>query len=632
MSFRNRLTLFFLLIVIVPMLAVAFLLFRLIDESQKGKFDSASFQQQRAAKALFEDQIDLAGAALASQVAGDQAFSTALQNGDLTRARERAKAITKTGRVQRILFVRAGDRVVLSAGTRYAIAPAVRDIKSARGDRLGRLEVSIADARTYAERARAITGLHTIVLNGGRVLASTLPPATASERELLAGKRTTARIGGTVYRVQRFAATRSFVGQRIRVLTLGSRDAALAGDASSDSANKTFAGVILFGFLLLAIACAILVSRTLQREIAGFLTAARKLAAGDFSAQVPTVGHDEFAALGEEFNKMSGELERRLAELSQERGRVQDSMRRLGEAVASNLDRDALLALVVRTAVEGLAADAGRACVRTADGGLEERSRVGTMHGLQDALQAVEQAALAGGVTRETTVGETTAIAHPLRGAAAGHEVVGVVSVARSGRPFTSGDRELFSYLAGQIARSMENVSLHETTARQSVTDELTGLANRRAFDEALSGEIERSKRFGSDLGLVLIDLDDFKTVNDTYGHQQGDLVLREVARVLREGSREIDFPARYGGEELAVVLPGTDLEGAFHRAERIREQIGRARIPRLDGGGTLTVTASCGVAATRSTGADVRLLVQAADGALYEAKRAGKNKSVRAR
>ena len=101
--------------------------------------------------------------------------------------------------------------------------------------------------------------------------------------------------------------------------------------------------------------------------------------------------------------------------------------------------------------------------------------------------------------------------------------------------------------------------------------------------------EVERSKRFGAELGLVLIDLDDFKLVNDTYGHPQGDVVLREVARVLRESSREIDHPARYGGEELAAVLPGTDLEGAFNRAERVRERIEALRIPRLDGAGTLT-------------------------------------------
>jgi len=178
----------------------------------------------------------------------------------------------------------------------------------------------------------------------------------------------------------------------------------------------------------------------------------------------------------------------------------------------------------------------------------------------------------------------------------------------------------------------MENVELHETTARRSVTDELTGLSNRRAFDDALAAEVERAKRFGTDLGLVLIDIDDFKRVNDTYGHPQGDVVLREVARVLRDSSREVDHPARYGGEELAAVLPGTDLEGALHRAERVREQIAGLRIPRLDGGGALDVTVSCGVAAARATHADGRALLQAADRALYEAKRSGKNKSVQAR
>ena len=130
----------------------------------------------------------------------------------------------------------------------------------------------------------------------------------------------------------------------------------------------------------------------------------------------------------------------------------------------------------------------------------------------------------------------------------------------------------------------------------------------------------------------MLIDIDDFKRVNDTYGHPQGDVVLREVARVLRESSREVDHPARYGGEELAAVLPGTDLEGAFNRAERVREQIAELRIPRLDAGGTLSITASCGVAAARGQSTDGRSLVQAADTALYEAKRSGKNMSVRAR
>ena len=97
-----------------------------------------------------------------------------------------------------------------------------------------------------------------------------------------------------------------------------------------------------------------------------------------------------------------------------------------------------------------------------------------------------------------------------------------------------------------------------------------------------MATEVERAKRFDSQLGLVMLDIDDFKAVNDTWGHQMGDLVLREVARILRASSREIDEPARYGGEELAVVLPGTDLDGAHQLAERVREGIEALRLPIL--------------------------------------------------
>ena len=96
-----------------------------------------------------------------------------------------------------------------------------------------------------------------------------------------------------------------------------------------------------------------------------------------------------------------------------------------------------------------------------------------------------------------------------------------------------------------------------------------------------------------------MLDIDDFKSVNDTYGHQQGDVVLRRVARVVADSSREVDYPARYGGEEMALILPHTDLEGAYAIAERIRTAIEDLRIPRIDQRGTLRVTASVGVAAS---------------------------------
>ena len=105
-----------------------------------------------------------------------------------------------------------------------------------------------------------------------------------------------------------------------------------------------------------------------------------------------------------------------------------------------------------------------------------------------------------------------------------------MISIARPGRPFSERQRELFAYLTNQAAISIENVDLHETIQRQAVTDELTGLFNHRRFQEVMTAEVERTRRFGQELGLIMFDIDDFKRVNDTYGHLQGDVVLREVA------------------------------------------------------------------------------------------------------
>jgi diguanylate cyclase (GGDEF)-like protein len=210
-------------------------------------------------------------------------------------------------------------------------------------------------------------------------------------------------------------------------------------------------------------------------------------------------------------------------------------------------------------------------------------------------------------------------------------EQVGVVSIARAGRDFDEGEYDLFAYLAGQAAVSIENVDLHETVRRQALTDELTGLYNLRHFHDTLDAELERQRRFGTEVGLVMLDIDDFKQINDTYGHQQGDLVLIEVARALRNLSRDIDEPARYGGEEMAVILPQTDVAGAELLAERMRAAVEALRIDRLDGDGELQVTASFGVASLPHNAHDKAGLIAEADAALYRAKRAGKNRVARA-
>jgi diguanylate cyclase (GGDEF)-like protein len=175
----------------------------------------------------------------------------------------------------------------------------------------------------------------------------------------------------------------------------------------------------------------------------------------------------------------------------------------------------------------------------------------------------------------------------------------GVLTVARRSRPFSVDDRELVRSLASQATLALENVELHVQVSRQAVTDELTGLANHGRFQGVLDSEMEQVRRYQYPVGLIMLDIDDFKSINDTYGHQQGDLVLKHVARIVRENSRDADSPARYGGEEMALVLPHTDLEGSHAIAERVRAAIEALRISRLDGQGTLRITASVGVTAS---------------------------------
>jgi len=167
--------------------------------------------------------------------------------------------------------------------------------------------------------------------------------------------------------------------------------------------------------------------------------------------------------------------------------------------------------------------------------------------------------------------------------------------------------------------------------ASQAATDGLTGLANRRSFDEELALEWRRTDRVGGSLSLILADIDNFKEINDTYGHQAGDLVLAEVGKIFAAQVRQVDFAARYGGEEFAVLVPETEVDGARVLAQRLRKDLAKARVTAPDGS-ELQVTASLGIAAK---GALVRPedLIANADKALYEAKRRGKNRvSSRAR
>jgi diguanylate cyclase (GGDEF)-like protein len=177
--------------------------------------------------------------------------------------------------------------------------------------------------------------------------------------------------------------------------------------------------------------------------------------------------------------------------------------------------------------------------------------------------------------------------------------------------------------LAWILARTLTR--LHQRVETQAITDPLTGLYNRRHLAETLDREVSRALRFGHEMSLIIIDVDDFKKINDRLGHLQGDIVLESVADVIREATRSIDVAARYGGDELALILVETGREGAAVLGERLAERMRETEVP-LREGGSMGVTLSVGVATLPDSADDLEDLVDAADRALLRAKRAGKN------
>jgi diguanylate cyclase (GGDEF)-like protein len=290
---------------------------------------------------------------------------------------------------------------------------------------------------------------------------------------------------------------------------------------------------------------------------------------------------------------MAGQLEQRLAELETERGRLRHATARFGEALVATHDSSQLLRVVVESAVEATEASGG---LVIGPGG--ELVRAGD----------------------PDAPGER--IAFPLR---AGGSDFG--SLVISSPSFDADQVETAAALAAQAVVALENARLHSIVERQALVDSLTGLANRRSLEETLRAELVRAARVGDAVCLVLADLDNFKLVNDRYGHPFGDAVLQEFARVLTGAVRESDAAARWGGEEFALVLTSTDAVGGATLAERARDAIEGSPL-RTPAGDEVVVTASFGVAAFPEVH-ELGELLAAADSALYAAKRDGRNRVV---
>jgi diguanylate cyclase (GGDEF)-like protein len=613
-SFRGRLTLFFLLIVVLPMIALAVLVTQVTTQSGNGKADARLASGLQVSLAVY--RRDVAQAKLAATKLGKSVtLGNALRSGNRSRVQSAARSLAQRYHVRGLVIRDPSGRSLVVVGERTPTPGYQLNLRGPNGP-IGSLVVSTTTPQGYVAEVGRLTGRGVALLGASGPIASNL------------------RIDGASLPASGQTADVEIAGRKVRAGTTtlpgpGAPRLALFGPTESGGffASSPLVAAALVLFFAVALVFVAMLLRALGGQVGAMLEAARGIGRGDFSRKVPVVGSDEMAGLASEFNKMSGRLSAQMEELRRQQMEIDRSVRRIGEAFASGLDRQGLLQVVVETALGACGAKYGTIALSGREGAEAEAGDA------DDALQDVAVAAEGEALRADDLVAwdeeGLCALASPLRRLGEPPENVGVMTVARPGDAFSSAEQDVFLYLVGQVSSSIENIALHELVSEQAVTDELTGLSNNRRFRELISKEAARAQRFGHELSLIMLDIDDFKRVNDTYGHLQGDEVLRMIGKVLDAESRGVDEPARYGGEEFAVALPETGMDGAAGLAQRIRARIEAEAVKRTDGRGALKVTASVGAATMPESAATAQELIAAADAALYEAKRAGKNRVV---
>ncbi|HEU5003157.1 MAG TPA: diguanylate cyclase [Actinomycetota bacterium] len=421
------------------------------------------------------------------------------------------------------------------------------------------------------------------------------------------------------------------------------------GIAPPTQTGENVASILIV--LALAALAAGLVGYAVAHAIAGPLrqlaAGADAISAGNYETRIEVRSADEVGQLAHAFNEMTERLAAHVAQLQDSREELRRSLTRFGDTLRSTHDLDKILQVVLDTSIDTLRASAGVLFVVHPEGPFDgqltvaagrgvptENLRLGAGEGIAGAV------ALSGEPLRASLEDEGRTVLPPAAAVEPPFESAVWVPVFAQGRifavlalydredgvAFAERDLDTLSSLADQAGVAIDNVVLHEEAQRLAITDSMTGIWNHRYFQLRFDQEMDRSARFRRPFCLLLCDIDDFKAINDTFGHPVGDAVLMELARRVRSEIRDIDVLARYGGEEFVLILPETDTDGGFLVAEKIRKRVAQARFARE---AAVPVTISVGLASFPKAGTDQTALLRAADVALYEAKARGKNRTV---
>lgn len=638
MTLRGRLTLFFVVIVVVPLVAAGLIILTLISREADRRTDTRLRAASATVVALYRTRTDdaLADLRLAARV-----VAPAVAEG---RSATAVRTLRREARLDFLAVTGAGGRIVaadarapdMASGARPPVRdlvgpsppiPLVKVTVHVAGADLGAHGGFYVDRRFLSELARS-AGVDVVLARDGVVLASSREPAP----RLPAAARDSFALPG---------------GLRARIVPRLTEESgmALAVVAPREQTLGAFGGsIVLLALLGLAMATGLghALARIISQPLQQLADGALAIAGGDLDRRVDVSGRDDTARVAGAFNRMAETLQRTIEELRGSRDELRTVLKRLGATLRSTTDLDEMLGVILESAVASLGARAGAIFLLAEHGNeLMLEAASGFRQDVPSSLRVREGVAghvAATGIPLLTPSRwthpprpagpepqEDTAMAVPLSRA---ERTIGVLALyGRSGPvQFAEEDLATLASFAGQTSVAIENVLLREEAERLSVTDSLTGVGNRRHLETVLQAEIERAQRFGHTFSVLMIDIDHFKHVNDTYGHREGDHVLVELCqRLLQVVRAPVDAVARYGGEEFVLVLPETPRAGAGVLAARVLEAV-RSE-PFAVGEERVRMTVSAGAAGFPENGATIDALLRAADAALYEAKRSGRDR-----
>ena len=652
MSLQRRLTLFFVLIVILPLAAAGFIVQRVIAGEVNERAVLSIRPAVDATIAIYNDQAGSLERRVRSGLDDRQtlAFAIKKRNSGLLREYLESRVMRNEGLDLLVARAPGMDPVFVADDPQFlqgVVTPTLDQILNEPSTvgvaRTPALPIEVAGKRVgdivgglwldeQLLAAGTDSGVGLSIVSDGRIIASTLDLDSPVTVDPVHNQAFDVTLGDPAKAIARP------IGDGMSIIA-STPSAPI--DATSRRVLNAMVFLLIFA-LIATTALAFLLARLITQPLEEVAEGALAISDGRFDHRIPVRSKDEVGQLAVAFNEMTSRLSTTISELSWSRDQLRRSIQRVGETLRSTHDMKQLLESILNTAADAVRADAAIFWAYT-----PTREEIYPSLSRGTEIDSVVRVAIGEGAVGLVAERSTpimlpgsgpggprfsrneprfpVAVAVPLYS----HDKIrGVLSLYRTDprAHFSEQDLEMVTFLAEQGGTAIENVLLHEEAQRLSITDGLTGIWNRRYFQMQFRQVLAVATRFERPFSVLMLDLDHFKRVNDTFGHRRGDSVLVDFAQRVTTMVREVDTFARYGGEEFACLLSETDIQGATTTAEKIRESIRREPFG-IDNGTPLHMTVSIGIASYPEHGESFVSLIEAADKALYRAKQTGRNR-----